>query len=110
MRSRNSGTAFLLRLSAILDVDLDLQLNRVGAALPASDQLAEILRLRMCFRFAIAHAPLRMTNWKKDRLGLQIAVQFFGKFFHLFQFFVEVFGQESFAQLLQVRIEGHTQG
>ena len=107
MRSRTSGTAFLLRLSAILD--LDRELNRVGAALPASDQLAEILRLRMCLRFAKAHAPLRMTNWKKDRLGLQIAVQFFGKFFHLFQFFVEVFGQESFAQLLQVRIEGHTQ-
>jgi hypothetical protein len=43
------------------------------------------------------------------RSGLQIAVQLFGKLFHLFQFFVEVFGEEAFSQLLQVGIEGHTQ-
>jgi hypothetical protein len=42
--------------------------------------------------------------------GLHIAAEFFGELFHFFQLFVEVFGQEAFAQLLQIGVQGHAQG
>ena len=83
----------------------DVDLDRVGRTLPpASVELLGILRLRMCFRFAKAHASLGMTNWKRDRLGLHVAAEFFGKLFHLLQFFGDVLGQESLAQLLQIGV------
>ena len=83
----------------------NLEFHFWGRRIPsASVELIGILRPLICFRFAKACASLKMTNWEKDRLGLQIAVQLFGKLFHLLQFFVEVFGQQALAQLLQIGV------
>ena len=55
------------------------------------------------------HTRPKNNACEKCGLGLQIAVQLFGKLFHLFQFFVEVFGQKALAQLLQIGVQRHTQ-
>ena len=130
MRSRETGTAFFCAESAVVTrLLVESGKSDTAGFGSAGRDPSTAHALRVCDFFEVAKnrcckensyddkivvnskksQTLRNDKSEKDGLGLHVAAKFFGKLFHLFEFFADVFGQKSLAQLLQVGVQRHTQ-